>query len=188
MHSAIPTWLWPQVWRWIERLAHQWSCHFVLASGSLPEFWKIKRFMTVPENIPPLIEDETLKKEIQQTEKKRILFKSCDKTLNRKEFIEFVLSKPGPRLVIMNTVQSAAVIAHDLKVKGEIVLHLSTALAPIHRNRIVERIRERLKYFYLTNWTLVATSCVEAGMDFFVSKLVFANDAVQQAISRQRDE
>jgi len=65
----------------------------------------------------------------------------------------------------MNTIQSAALLAHDMRHKGFDVLHLSTALAPIHRNRIVERVKERLKY-RLQDWTLVATSCVEAGVDF----------------------
>ena len=71
----------------------------------------------------------------------------------------------GPRLLILNTVQSAAVVADRMRKAGQDVMHLSTALAPIHRNRIVDRVKERLKYDY-EDWTLVATSCVEAGMNF----------------------
>jgi len=52
-----------------------------------------------------------------------------------------------------------------MKKAGHDVLHLSTALAPIHRDVIVNRVKERIRY-KVTDWTLVATSCVEAGMDF----------------------
>ena len=45
------------------------------------------------------------------------------------------------------------------------MLHLLTALAPIHREAIVARVIEMLKY--QADWTLVATSLVEAGLDFF---------------------
>jgi CRISPR-associated endonuclease/helicase Cas3 len=45
------------------------------------------------------------------------------------------------------------------------VLHLSTALAPVHRDLIVNRVKQRLRN-KIDNWTLVATSCVESGMDF----------------------
>jgi CRISPR-associated endonuclease/helicase Cas3 len=49
--------------------------------------------------------------------------------------------------------------------KGLDVLHLSTALAPAHRDLVVDRIKHRLRDG-VKDWTLVATSCVEAGMDF----------------------
>ncbi len=39
-HAAIPTWLWPQAWRWLKDLSSNWRCHFVFASGSLPQFWQ----------------------------------------------------------------------------------------------------------------------------------------------------
>jgi CRISPR-associated endonuclease/helicase Cas3 len=80
--------------------------------------------------------------------------------------IEFLATLKGPRLAILNTVQNAAVLAEELRKQGEDVVHLSTALTPRDRGRIVERIRERLQDDSLREWTLVATSCVEAGVDF----------------------
>jgi CRISPR-associated endonuclease/helicase Cas3 len=77
-----------------------------------------------------------------------------------------MLSKPGPHLVILNTVQSAAVIAHELRETGHETLHLSTALTPVDRNVIIDKVHQKLKCKDLTNWTLIATSCVEAGIDF----------------------
>ncbi|MBI5184320.1 MAG: hypothetical protein HZA01_01160, partial [Nitrospinae bacterium] len=44
--------------------------------------------------------------------------------------------------------------------------HLSTALAPIHRKATIDRVKRRLKEKNDKDWTLVGTSCVEAGLDF----------------------
>jgi CRISPR-associated endonuclease/helicase Cas3 len=68
--------------------------------------------------------------------------------------------------VILNTVQSAAVLADYMHGKKLDVMHLSTALAPDDREKVVERVKERLKNTVSTDWTLVATSCVECGVDF----------------------
>jgi len=65
----------------------------------------------------------------------------------------------------VNTVQTAAVIAEAMRKSGYDVLHLSTSLAPIHRDLMVERIKKKL-CCGSSDWTLVATSCVEAGMNF----------------------
>ena len=61
--------------------------------------------------------------------------------------------------------QTAAVIAETMRESGHDVLHLSTSLAPIHTALMVERVKQRLRCG-TADWTLVATSCVEAGMNF----------------------
>jgi CRISPR-associated endonuclease/helicase Cas3 len=73
--------------------------------------------------------------------------------------------EPGPRLVILNTVQNAAVVADVMRKSGLDVLHLSTALTPRDREIILRRIERRLQIRDFQDWTLVATSCVEAGVD-----------------------
>src|SRR5262249_20015482 len=64
------------------------------------------------------------------------------------------------------TVQSAAAIARHLAqwFGGEHVEHLSTALTPRDRQATLELVKLRLRQPN-QNWTLVATSCVEAGVD-----------------------
>jgi CRISPR-associated endonuclease/helicase Cas3 len=81
--------------------------------------------------------------------------------------MEKVAAAPGPRLLIMNTVQSAAVMARLMRQQGQDVLHLSTALAPRDRDPIVEIIKSRLECRSngSSDWTLVATSLMEAGVD-----------------------
>jgi CRISPR-associated endonuclease/helicase Cas3 len=67
----------------------------------------------------------------------------------------------------VNTVQSAAAIARHLAKQfgGQRVEHLSTALTPRDRRATLELVKLRLRQPNHRDWTLVATSCVEAGVD-----------------------
>jgi CRISPR-associated endonuclease/helicase Cas3 len=176
MHASIPAYLWPQVWRWMDTWVHFWGGHLVLASGSLPRFWELDEFKdviyendkTLISKVPDLVTDNVLRNDLKRTEEKRICYKrrpKDTKALDCQDVINFVQKKPGPRLLIVNTVQTAAVIAKTMHECGYDVLHLSTALAPIHRALMVERVAQRLRS-RTGDWTLVATSCVEAGMNF----------------------
>lgn len=178
MHAAIPSHLWPQMWRWLETWTRDWGGHLVLASGSLPRFWELAEYKdlirandqrSMPE-VPDLVSDIYLRDELKETEERRINYRrrieeADSRALDCIGVIEFVQGKPGPRLLIVNTVQTAAVIAQAMHKSGHDVLHLSTALAPVHRDLIVERVKRRLQG-RTEDWALVATSCVEAGMDF----------------------
>ena len=107
--------------------------------------------------------------------------------LSRAELTDWVMAEPGPRLVIMNTVQSAAVIADDIcrKYGRECVEHLSTALMPEDRAETIKVVKRRLENPVDTNWVLVATSCVEAG---FHSELDSENWLLFCHCCRQRAE
>ncbi|MBI3194707.1 MAG: DEAD/DEAH box helicase family protein [Ignavibacteriae bacterium] len=179
-HAAIPFHLWPQTWKWLKEFSAKWNCHFVFASGSLSRFWELKDMVDEPEIIPDLVSKQ-LREEALRQERKRIIPVRHPTVLNDKELIDLVLSKSGPRLVIMNTIQSAAVLADKLaqkiddKEKYTIdlhtskILHLSTALSPADREGIVKETEERLALPIdnpRRDFTLVATSCVEAGVDF----------------------
>jgi CRISPR-associated endonuclease/helicase Cas3 len=164
-HSAIPIWLWPQTWLWLKDLTKDWGCHFVLASGSLARFWENPDIIPAPEEIPDLLSSK-LRARLADGERQRITIQPHPTLLDCNELVQFVIDKkPGPRLVILNTVQSAAVLADAMRKKGHDVLHLSTSLTPDDRERMLQRVSARLKYAGLSDWTLVATSCVEAGVD-----------------------
>lgn len=180
-HAAIPTWLWPQVWLWLQKLTKEWGCHLILASGTTVKFWEIEDFVNHQDQIPELIPEE-LRNQANKYEQKRVKLKVGSSvsdsnkpiTFNQTdELIEFIVSKKGPRLVIMNTVFSTAYLANQMRSKGLDVLHLSTALTPKDRGPIIDEVYKRLerdkttnKLNYQRNWTLVATSCAEAGLNF----------------------
>lgn len=166
-HAAIPVWLWPQSWVWLKQLRNEWNVHLVLASGTLPRFWNLEDFIQSGETVVELVSDEVRNKAV-IFEKNRVLIRNIQPAFSVDEFIDFVLSKIGPRLIIMNTVYSAAFIAKMLLEKGKDVLHLSTALTPKDRAKIIDEVGRRLdnKNNYHDDWLLVGTSCIEAGVDF----------------------
>jgi CRISPR-associated endonuclease/helicase Cas3 len=115
--------------------------------------------------VPSIVSPE-LSRALYQQEDQRITLRVHDATLNVQQLSDFVLSKPGPRLVVLNTVNNAAVLARHLRQNGTDTLHLSTALTPYDRARIMQLILDKLEREPDGNWVLVATSCIEAGMDF----------------------
>lgn len=170
VHCMLPLKLLPLAWRWMNILADEWGCRWVLASGSLVRFWELNSLSNLGLPHPSITEltDGELRHKLAKYEAKRLNFRNRERTISRGELIAIVQESPGPRLLIVNTVQAAAVIAEDMRNRygRECVEHLSTALAPKDRDEAIARISARLEDPYDTNWTLVATSCVEAGVDF----------------------
>ena len=169
-HAALPATLWPQAWKWLRELVEDWGCYVVLASGSLNRFWELEEFSMPPlKNIPELV-DNSVRKSALENELIRINYVKKDNGLNADKICDWIKEQQGPRLIILNTVQSAAFVAKKLlksyNNNKKFVEHISTALAPVHRKAIFDRIKQRLKNCDDNDWTLVATSCVEAGVDF----------------------
>lgn len=168
-HAALPAKLIPLAWRWMNLYAKEWGCYWVLASGSLNRFWSIPEIAQeyYDVRIPEIVVD-SLRSRLSAYECGRISYRS-DLLLPKSipDLTEWVCSFQGPRLVIVNTVQSAAVIAdYFRKVCGrDRVEHLSSALTPIHREQTLERVKARLDDKDDTDWTLIATTCVEAGVN-----------------------
>ena len=162
----MPTALWPQNWKWLCELARSWGCNFVFASGSLARFWEntdvINPSVTLPELLP-----EDLSKKTHASESRRIAYSPLNNgnVIDKADLIEEIKRRPGPSLVILNTVQNAAVIADILRKSDLEVLHLSTALAPKDRESILKQVEQQLSKKNSKDWALVATSCVEAGVD-----------------------
>jgi CRISPR-associated endonuclease/helicase Cas3 len=163
-HGALPAALWPQTWAWLRELAAAWGCRFVFGSGSLSRFWELTRLMGETEPLADLV-PTGIAAPLHRAERTRLTIRCAPKPLNLLGLGRLVAELPGPRLVVLNTVQSAAVLARHLRGGGDDAEHLSTALAPRDRARIVERVRARLADRADAGWTLVATSCVEAGLD-----------------------
>ncbi len=165
-HAALPAKLLPLAWRWIKGFGNEWGCYWVMASGSLSRFWKIEEFdkaqQDIPEIMPPILRDRLM-----EYEKGRIEYRFQHTPFGAVDLVGWVASLPGPRIVILNTVQSAAVVASEYeKHFGRTsVEHLLTALTPCDRDKTLDRVKARLVDGSDTQWTLVATSCVEAGVD-----------------------
>lgn len=174
-HAAMPVKLLPLAWKWIQSLADEWGCYWVLASGSLVKFWDINEIAKIHRDVPQIVSTD-LGNRLNAYENRRIEYPVFHNPISREELKNKVVNSPGPRLLIMNTVQSAAVMARDLSVYYENitenqeencnVFHLSTALNAEDRATVIDLVKEKLSNKKDTDWVLVATSCVEAGVDF----------------------
>ena len=168
-HAALPVKLLPLAWHWMKEFAREWRCYWVMASGSLNRFWQILEFDDDPPSVPEIVPD-TLRDRLASYEKERVIYRYKKEPQSVGKLVEWVASLPGPRIVILNTVQSAAVAAREFAKKfgRGAVEHLSTALTPRDRTATLRRVKSRLEhpqYERDGDWALFATSCVEAGVD-----------------------
>jgi CRISPR-associated endonuclease/helicase Cas3 len=167
-HAALPSHLWPQAWRWLQDLVKNWSCHIVLGSGSLARFWELEEFSETKSTVPEITRDNLYTKAI-EIEKNRIVYPPLIKeSMGLDTLCAWAISLPGPRIIVLNTIQSAAALAMKIsdKMGRNAVEHISTALTTQHRAATLNRVKSRLKNKKDRDWTLVATTCVEAGLDF----------------------
>lgn len=180
-HAALPAHLWPLAWQWLRQLVEHWGCHVVLASGSLARFWTLEEFYPEPikpgaprqtRSLPPLLgrtqEILTLRARLDAGETRRITFRQHPEKLALDTLLAFLVALPSPCIAVFNTVQTAAIVALALakKVGREKVEHLSTALNPSDREKTLTSVKARLADKSDKDWTLIATSLVEAGVDF----------------------
>jgi len=164
-HATLPAPLWRQNWIWMRELVEEWGCSFAFASGSLARVWEHEDLVgeKAVRKLPELMERE-LGARLIRAEHERVRYA----TLGRPAALDAeILARPGPRLAVFNTVQTSAVMAKRLREAGADVLHLSTALCPDDRTVILAEVKRRLdpNNGYQADWTLVATSLVEAGVD-----------------------
>lgn len=164
-HAMLPAKLLPLAWLWIQHAASAWSCHWVLASGSLCHFWELEEFghPISLSNIIPAGQREQL----HDFEVVRVQHRIHPNAMTLDELAEWLVTLKGPVIVVVNTVHTAAAAAQAaIKIFGEQnVMHLSTALMPIDREATLESVRMRLQDRKDKKWCLFATSCVEAGVD-----------------------
>ncbi|MCR9209221.1 MAG: CRISPR-associated protein [bacterium] len=171
-HACLPSHLWPLAWKWLTDATNDCGCHVVMASGTMVRFWEEpeligKSGQVSLQTLPSLASDSTRAGKL--IEAHRVQIEPHLDPISADELIDRIRSAPGPRLVIVNTTQSAAALAQKMRDEGDDVDHLSTLLCPLDRELAVRRINQRLSSAgkqSSTNWTLVSTSCVEAGVDF----------------------
>ena len=165
-HAMLPVKLLPLAWQWIQHAASTWSCSWVLASGSLCHFWDLEEFGEThfqPVNILP----SERQKQLQGFESRRVHYRFKPESMNLDELAKWLKELAGPVIVVLNTVHTAAAAAKKAEVffgSGNIY-HLSTSLTAKDREHTFKLVKSRLKKGDDKNWCLIATSCVEAGVD-----------------------
>ncbi len=164
-HAMLPAKLLPLAWQWIQHAASAWSCHWVLASGSLCHFWKLEEFGN-PISLSNII-PAGQREQLHDFEVVRVQHRIHPNAMTLDDLAEWLVMLEGPVIVVLNTVHTAAAAAQAaVAVFGEEnVMHLSTALMPKDREATLASVRTRLQKRANSRWCLFATSCVEAGVD-----------------------
>jgi hypothetical protein len=167
--NCVPVPLWGTAARTLLELTERWGCKVICASGSPIEFWKIKSF-SAGVSPKPVVSRKT-KTAMKKAEQHRVDYRVNPKPLLPLELIAYVRRFSGPRIVICNTLRTAAVLAqlYYLKYGRGSVEHISTALTPNDRFNTIKRIYRRLQNPNDKDWTLFATSCVESRFYYRVS-------------------
>jgi CRISPR/Cas system-associated endonuclease/helicase Cas3 len=114
-----------------------------------------------------MLTSEVLQHRSNQLEVGRVKFETLSKPVSVDELQRAVMNASGPRIVILNTIQNAAIVANNFLKSGKFdeVFHLSTALSPADRDSTLDSVRRKLQSSKDGNWVLVGTSCIEAGVD-----------------------
>lgn len=112
---------------------------------------------------------------------KRVSIKNLNR-ISEEELVQRLIVEEQA-LCIINTKKRAQRIYQ--RIKGEGVYHLSTAMYPVHRKRVLNEIRERLQN--CQRCVLISTSLVEAGVDLDFQRVyrqLAGADSVIQAAGR----
>lgn len=170
-HAALPINLMLPAWKWITKLVDQWSCYICMCSATTVKFWEHPAFQKQsPCQAEPLLPPKGAK-DLNNFEQSRIDLHAWHNDVphfnGASELTAYLKHYHGSKIVVLDTVQSAAYFTKFLCQHGYDVLHLSTALTPEDRERTIAEVQRRLcsKSDYPKEWTLVATSCVECGLD-----------------------
>ena len=117
----------------------------MFGSGSLNRFWELREFVDPPTKLPELVQ-RPVRETSAVLERRRMEFRTSPNPMDLDALAEFLKKLRGPRLLIVNTVQSASAIARHLTKRfgGERVEHLSTALTPRDRKATLDFVKLRL--------------------------------------------
>jgi CRISPR-associated endonuclease Cas3-HD len=171
-HAALPINLMLPAWKWIIKLVDQWSCSICMCSATTVKFWEHPAFQKQSPCQAQSLLPPKVAKDLNNFEQSRINLRAWHNDVphfnGAPELAAYLNHYHGSKIVVLDTVQSAAYFAKFLYQHGYDVLHLSTALTPEDRERTIAEVKRKLcsNSDYSKDWTLVATSCVECGLDF----------------------
>jgi hypothetical protein len=107
----------------------------------LAQFWELPDFVPAVEqrHVPEFVSNET-RGEAADFELRRIRPKRKAERLSLADLGNFILSQPSPRLVILNTVQSAAIVSNHLRY--DLKLGLNVEFTPALLARTEQAVNE----------------------------------------------
>lgn len=136
-------------------------CSFLFCTATQPNFQTRKDFKGI-DKITPLIKDS--KKIFDATKRVKYYPISNYKAQSLDSIAYHVIGQNDSVLIVCNTKKKAKALFKKLKKKNNIqVLHLSTNMCPVHRMRVIEDVKKKLKDG--EKLILCSTQLIEAGVD-----------------------
>jgi len=170
--ACVPPHLLKRALCWLKRLVNYWNCTVIFLSGTMFRFWEMEDFKNVLVGQEPVcVVGEETRCRMKKIEDGRIEYIWQPRPVEIKELCHRVTKTPGPRVVVMNTVTNAAYAAEEMEslIGAENVVHISTAICPKTRDKMLDGVQDRLREVREGrddgNFVLVATSCIESGVD-----------------------
>lgn len=170
-HTAMPHEYWNLALAVLKEISEKFNICFVFSSGTQILYW-CDIFDSHNIEITDIVDDNTFDS-FKQFENKRVRFFKSKKFNHSDKLYRWIESKAfdNKRLkyntcVVMNTVLSASTVAKYFRQKypNIIVKHMSSAITPKDRKKILASIHDNLKNGKKV--MLIATSVVECGIDF----------------------
>lgn len=142
-------------------MLHLCRCSFLFCTATQPNFRTRKDFAGI-DNITSLVEDP---KTIFEATKRVTYYPVSDyQAQSISQIAERVVEQNDSVLIVCNTKKKARLLFEELNVRSNIqVLHLSTNMCQIHRMRIINKVRTKLKEG--EKLILCSTQLIEAGVD-----------------------
>lgn len=176
--QAIPTGYLEPCIAVLRELVENYGCTVLLCTATQPAFDDPNSLRIAFPAVMEIVDaPETVYKKLRRTEVKLIGRLTDCELANR-------LSEERQALCIVSTKPRARTIFEQLQ-KKEGIFHLSTNLYPMHRRRVLETIRARLKD--KKTCCVISTSLVEAGVDLdfpVVYRAMAGLDSIAQAAGR----
>lgn len=170
--ACVPMKLLRQLLKWLKMLVDDYGCVVIFLSGTMFRFWETSEFGDILGTSPYCVVSRETRQLMEEMEKKRISYNFLDRPLTIDSLCRAIVINPGPRLVVMNTIVNASMVAWRLEemIGEENVEHISTAICPKTRKKILSKIKKQLERARNgsvddQDLVLVATSCIEAGVD-----------------------
>lgn len=162
----------PLVWKWLGELSELWGCFIVCASGKMVRFWELVEYQdklekyTVPPFPQPVFLSEYVTGEGDGSKPKVCLPVNSDEAdkcslWKVEELVNVVLSKHGPRIIVVDKSSTAERITFHLKDRSEETYYISEKFDGQKSSESWKSIEGRMaageKAGGNNQWTLVTT-------------------------------
>ena len=166
---SLPTELAPATVKAVNALCKRYNCSMVFSTATQPSFDALPDTEWKPVEIIP--ENKKLYDQMRRVHVEWRLYKNGERLNNRRTSLEQIADEMASETsvcTIVNLRRHARKLFDELKGRcdsDEEVFLLTTDLCPAHRLAVVEEIKERLKSEPQKPCRVVATQCIEAGVD-----------------------